>query len=197
MAVRNLPVERPSASGYGVGDKRCHSETTRKERNMFVVMMAAMAANLESCKVEDAVYQQRSAPSITASFRQVESSSEWPSGVALKMHFGESGRTYWWLPWNGGSNGKQNLASTTDVTAVGWKLPGVEDVKGRPLGDVSYMGMDAKYNIIHAVPKRGELAPAHFHVPDLSQALWYRTPPDKRDANSGQFFDLVSCTGNK
>lgn len=163
---------------------------------MFVVVMAAMAANLGSCKVENAVYQQRSsAPSITASFMAVASAPEWPSGVALRIHFGNTGRTYWWLPWNGGTNGQQNLASTTDVTAPDWKLPSVE-AGPRPLGDVSYLGMDAQYNVLQSVPKRGEPAPAHFLIPDLRSALWYRTAPDQRDGDARQFFDLVGCNGS-
>ncbi|MEO8314706.1 MAG: hypothetical protein ABI645_07920 [Pseudomonadota bacterium] len=163
---------------------------------MFVVMMAAMAANLGSCKAEDAHYQQRSEPSITATFLPMERTRDWPSGLAVKMHFRESGRTYWWLPWNGGTDGQRHLASTTDVTAPGWKMLSPDDGSQRPLGDVSYIGMDAKYNVIQGVPRRGEIAPAHFHVPDLRVALWYRTPPDKRDADSGQFFDLVSCSSS-
>ena len=164
---------------------------------MLVVMIAAMAANPGTCKVEDAVYQQRSATSISARFVPVDPSADWPSGLAMKMHFGDSGRSYWWLPWNGGSNGRQHLASTTDVTAPGWKAPSPENGSQRPLGDVGYIGMDASYNVIKAVPRRGEIAPAHFHVPDLREALWYRTPPDRRDADTGQFFDLVDCTSGK
>lgn len=163
---------------------------------MWIMVAAAMAAQLDSCKVEDAVYQQRQAPSITARFIPVEPSAEWPSGLAMKMHFGDSGRTYWWLPWNGGSNGRQNLASTTDVTAPGWKAPHPEDQRGRPLGDVGYMGMDAAYNILAVGLRRGGQAPAHFLVPDLRAALWYRTDPSRRDADSGQLFDLVACPGS-
>lgn len=161
---------------------------------MLELVMVAAAASLGSCKVEDAVYQQRSAPSISARFLTVASGPDWPSGLVLQMHFGKSGRTYWWLPWNGGTNGQQNLASTTDVTAPGWKPPHPEDGRARPLGDVSYIGMDAQYNVMQAVPRRGDLAPAHFLVPDLSQALWYRTPPDARDRDARQFFDLASCS---
>lgn len=98
-------------------------------------------------------------------------------------------------PWNGGTNGQQNLASTTDVTAPDWKLPSVE-AGPRPLGDVSYLGMDAQYNVLQSVPKRGEPAPAHFLIPDLRSALWYRTAPDQRDGDARQFFDLVGCNGS-
>lgn len=197
MAVKKLPVERLPRRAISCQSRRgAISGSARRERRMFVVMMAAMAANLGSCKVEDAVYQQRSAPSITAAFMAVESTPEWPSGVALKMHFGATGRTYWWLPWNGGTNGQQNLASTTDVTAAGWKVPFLADGGPRPLGDVSFLGMDAQYNVLNAAPRRGELAPAHFLIPDLRQALWYRTPPNERDGDARQFFDLVSCSGS-
>lgn len=169
---------------------------------MFLLTMtaaAAMAVDLQDCKVEDAVYQQRGGSSITATFIPVNSGPLWPANLALKMHVGATGRSYWWLPWSGGSNGRQNLASTTDVTAAGWRPPAAEAAGARPLGDVGYFGMDASYNILGEMPRRGGLAPAHFHVPDLRSALWNRTPPDRRDAESGQFFDLVSCgnTGAK
>lgn len=154
---------------------------------------AAMAMDLQTCKVEDAVYRQRGS-SISATFIPVNSGPDWPASLALKMHVGDSGRSYWWLPFSGGSNGRQHLASTTDVTAPGWRPPSGEDGRARPLGDVGYVAMDASYNITGAPLQRGGLAPAHFHIPDLRSALWYRTPPDRRDGESGQFFDLVSCT---
>ncbi len=48
---------------------------------------------------------------------------DWPSHVALGVHYEGSGATFWWLPWNGGSNGLQNIASTEDVTVKGWRPP--------------------------------------------------------------------------
>jgi hypothetical protein len=90
-----------------------------------------------ACKIENARYQQRFTPSITARFRDVESGTEWPSKVALLIHTGNTNRSYWWLPWAGGSDGQQNLASTTDVIAPGWRPP-ASDGGPRPLGDVTW-----------------------------------------------------------
>ena len=146
-----------------------------------------------TCKIENARYQQRFAPSITAKFRDVESGPDWPSKVALLIHIGKTNRSYWWLPWAGGTNGEQNLASTTDVTATGWKPPS-PDGGPRPFGDVNYLAMNAAYDVLSVMPQRGGPAPAHFFIHDLGEALWYRTPPDKRDSNAHQFFDLVSCS---
>jgi hypothetical protein len=159
---------------------------------MILLAMAAMAVELQQCKVEDAVYRQRGS-AITAEFLAVDTGPEWPANLALKLHVGDSGRDYWWLPWNGGSNGTPHLASTTAVTAPGWQPPRVE--ARRPLGDVGYIGMDEAYNVLDGAPRKSAQAPAHFHIPDLRNALWYSTPPDKRDASSGQFFDLVGCKG--
>lgn len=145
------------------------------------------------CKIENARYQQRFAPSITARFQDVKTGTDWPSNIALLIHFKSTNRNYWWLPWAGGSDEKQNLASTTDVTAAGWRPPS-PDGGPRPLGDVDYMAMNAAYDVLVDMPQRGGPAPAHFFIHDLREALWYRTPSDQRDADARQFFDLVSCS---
>ncbi|MBV9549400.1 MAG: hypothetical protein JO256_06965 [Alphaproteobacteria bacterium] len=146
------------------------------------------------CKIENARYQQRFAPDITARFQDVESGRDWPTKVALLIHIGKTNRNYWWLPYPGGSNGEQYLASTTDVMAPGWVAPSPDDGRQRPLGDVSYLGMNSKYDVLNDMPYKGRAAPAHFFIHDLGEALWYRTPSDKRDGNTRQFFDLVSCS---
>ena len=146
-----------------------------------------------ACKIENARYQQRFAPSITARFQDVESGRDWPSKVALLIHIDSTNHSYWWLPWAGGSDGEQNLASTTDVTAPGWHPPSLDDGP-RPLGNVNYMAMNAAYDVLGSMPQRGGPAPAHFFIHDLREALWYRTPSDERDGDSHQFFDLVSCS---
>src|SRR3569833_1194366 len=104
-----------------------------------VAALAAPAAQ-PVCRIEDARYQQRFAPAITARFQDVNSGRDWPAHVALLIHVGTTNRSYWWLPFNGGTNGEQNLASTTDVTAPGWTVPSPDDGRQRPLGDVSYLG---------------------------------------------------------
>lgn len=160
-----------------------------------LLIAAAQASGLyhHACRIEDAVYVLRDQQDVTATYVRVESG--WPSKLAMRLHVGSSGRTYWWLPWNGGSDGKQNLASTTDPTLSSWKPPSSDDGRERPLGDVEYIGTDAKYHLLNGVPERGELAPAHFLIPDLREALWYRTDSNERDDTAKQFFDLTGCKG--
>jgi len=154
----------------------------------------AAAAGGPACRIEDARYRQRFAPAITARFQDVNSGPDWPSHVALLIHVATTNHSYWWLPWAGGSNGEQNLASTTDVTAPGWTAPSADDGRQRPLGNVNYLAMNAAYDVLQDMPIRGGPAPAHFFIHDLREALWYRTPPDRRDGAARQFFDLVGCT---
>ena len=114
----------------------------------------------------------------------------------MRLHVGATGRIYWWVPWNGGTDGQQNLASTTDVTRPGWRPPNPDDGP-RPLGDVDFISTDAGYNLWDHVPVRGGPAPAHFLISNLREALWYRTPYNKRDGTARQFFDLVSSDRRK
>lgn len=145
------------------------------------------------CKVDHARYALRTAPDITATFAPVESGRDWPSQLAFRLHLGATGRTYWFLPWNGGTDGRQHLASTTDVASPGWTPPSPDDGP-RPIGDTDYLGMDASYAVLDSVPKRGGRAPAHILLPNLGAALWYQPQMlDPRDTAPRQFFDLVAC----
>ena len=159
---------------------------------VHVLILAVVSPTL-ICTVENAHYRQRSAPSITARFQDVESGPDWPSRLALEMRFGDSGRSYWWLPMNGGSNGEPFLASTSDVTSPDWQAPSPDDRRDRPLGDVHFIATDASYQILSSAPAKGGPAPAHFLIPDLREARWSRTPPDKREGDARQFFDLTGC----
>ena len=122
---------------------------------------------------------------MTAYFRPVDSGSDWPSHIALAVHYEKSGKTFWWLPWNGGSDSLQNVASTEDVTVKGWQPPN-PDGGPRPYGNRQYIVTDSNYNLINHVPIRGEAAPAHMLFPDSAGS------GDTAFLNR-QFFDLVSC----
>lgn len=148
-------------------------------------LLALAAASLTSCPVERAHYVLRDHPGLTADFRSVARSPDWPSGLALGVHHTASGRTFWWLPWNGGSDGLQNVASTGDVTARGWHPPD-PDGGPRPYGDRHYIGTDATYRILSGAPRRGEPAPAHMLFPDSAGS-------QDRVFVARQFFDLVGC----
>jgi hypothetical protein len=150
-------------------------------------ILLVAAASTASCPVEQARYAFRNDSSVTAYFRPVESGPDWPSRIALAVHYRKTGRTFWWLPWNGGSNGLQNVASTEDVRATGWRPPS-PDGGSRPFGNRQYIVTDSSYNIIDHVPVRGDPAPRHMLFPD--------------SAGSGdsaflarQFFDFVGCVG--
>lgn len=154
---------------------------------MMIGLFALAAASVAACPVERAHYTLRHNPEVTAYFRPVESGHDWPSGLALAVHHKRSGKTFWWLPWNGGTDDLQNVASTQDVTVEGWQPPS-PDGGPRPYGNRQYLGTDAAYNIIGHVPKRGEPAPAHMLFPN-SAGSGDTVFPTK------QFFDLVSCEG--
>jgi hypothetical protein len=149
-----------------------------------LTVFAFAAASISQCTVERAHYVLRHYPAVTAYFRDVDSGRDWPSGVALSVHHKSSGKTFWWLPWLGGTDGLQNVASTQDVTKRGWQPPN-PDGGPRPYGNRQYLGFDSAYNIV-PIPRRGSTAPTHMLFPD--------------SAGSGdtvfrikQFFDLVSC----
>jgi len=151
----------------------------------MIGVLAFAAATTASCPVEQAHYVLRHTPGVTAYFRPVDSGPDWPSHVALGVHYEASGATFWWLPWNGGSNGLQNIASTEDVTVKGWRPPS-PDGGPRPYGDRHYIGTDGTYKLINHVPKLGDAAPAHMLFPNSggSRDVAFR---------NRQFFDLVGC----
>jgi len=154
-----------------------------------MTLLLALAA---SCAPEQAHYVLRGDPAMTARFLVVAATPDWPSGLALRLHSTRTGRDYDFLPYPGGSEARLHLASTTDVTAAQWHAPS-PDGGPRPLGDVAYIGADAEYLLSGEPPRRGGQAPAHFLLPDLREALWYRAAPDQREGTVQQFFDLADC----
>src|ERR1700755_3021568 len=116
-----------------------------------MVLALLSAATLSSCQVDQAHYVLRTAPDVTADFRPLDRGKDWPSGLALSIRFSKSGRTYWFLPSNGGTDGVPSLVSTTDVDQSGWRPPD-PDGGPRPLGDIEYLGMAADYRVIGHAP---------------------------------------------
>ncbi len=151
---------------------------------MFAIALALSAT--VACPVESAHYSLRHAEGVTLTFIPVATSNDWPSGVAMAVHNTFSGHTNYFLPWNGGNDGRQNVAHTTDVTRSDFTLPSPDGGPGR-LGDMVYIATDARYNIIDEIPEKGAAAPAHILISDLSDSSW------KNDAVVKEFFDLTDC----
>lgn len=158
---------------------------------MIVLTMLA-TVSVAGCPAESAHYVLRKAPDVSAYFRNVDSGPDWPSGLALAIDFKNSGHTFWWLPWNGGTDHRQNLASTTDVTANDWRFPD-PDGGPRPHGDMEYLGLDANYDVINDIPRRGKLAPAHILLP-YAGAAEFNHGAGNSVPDTKQFFDIVSCS---
>ena len=151
---------------------------------MFAIALALAAA--AACSVENAHYTLRHTPAVTLSFVPVAASHDWPSGIALVEHLARTGHTYYFLPWQGGNDGRENLAHTTDVTRSDFRLPSPDGGPGR-LGDVDYIATDAGYDIIDHAPIKGDPAPAHILISGLSDAGW------RPDSVVKAFFDLDGC----
>lgn len=159
---------------------------------MIGLLALAAASTMTRCPAENARYLLRHAPEVSAYFRKVDSGPDWPSGLALAIHFKKSGHTFWWLPWNGGTDNLQNVASTTDVTAPNWRPPS-PDGGPRPYGNMEYLGLNAQYDIINNIPRQGKPAPAHMLLASAGSAEFDHgagnSVPDTK-----QFFDIVSCS---
>ena len=153
----------------------------------MIGLLALATVSIHGCPIENAIYVLRHTPDVTAFFKPVDRSPDWPGGLAWGVHSKKTGKTSWWLPWNGGSDNLQNIASTTDVAAEDWRPPN-PDGGPRPLGNREFLSMDANYNIIDEIPQRGRLAPAHILIPDAGSS-------QDRVFVAKQFFDLASCTG--
>lgn len=158
-----------------------------------LLMMAAAAA---ACPVEQAEYRLRDQPATSLRFIARDTGPDWPSDLLARIDVAGSGHRYWWLPWDGGSDGRQHLASTRDPAAPGWASPNPDDGGTRTLGNVDYIATDADYRLLERVPRQGDAAPAHILLPDLGEALWYRRDPAHvadGDRVARQFFDFSRC----
>ena len=152
----------------------------------LIGLLALAAVATAECPAERAHYVLRGRPDVTAYFRAVESGKDWPSQLALAISSSKTGKTTWWVPWQGGTDARTNIASTTDVTRSGWRPPNPDDGP-RPLGDRQFLTMDATYNIMEGVPQRGMAAPMHMLNPDAGSSRDEVFPVK-------QFFDFVGCS---
>ncbi len=155
-------------------------------------MLAALliSAAVAVCPIEQAQYALRTEPTVVASFTPVDKVRDWPSGLAMRID--SHGHRYWFLPFDGGTDGRQNLASTLDVTQPGWRPPS-PDGGPRPIGNVEYLGFDTSYLLLFGAPKRGDRAPSHILLPHLDDSLRHAPSGIERDSIPRQFFDLVGC----
>ncbi len=153
---------------------------------MFVFALAVAVASV--CPVENAHYTLHHQHDVTLSFQSITQSRDWPSGVALAVHMDSSGRTIYFLPWQGGTDDKESVTRTTDVTHPDFQLPSPDGDPGR-LGDMEYIATDASYEIIDHIPMRGDPAPAHILLSGLTDMSWHQD----RDSVAKAFFDFDGC----
>ncbi len=158
---------------------------------MLILGFLAAAATF-ACPIEGARYVLRGAPSVIARFRAVETNPEWPSRIAFGISLPRAARPVWFLPYDGGSDGREKLASTTDVDAPGWSPPDPDDGP-RPLGDLEVLTADDRYDFTAESLRRGAQAPAHLYLVGMSDVLWRRRVEGRQVSVPQQFFDRVSC----
>lgn len=162
---------------------------------LALAILAPSAPSAPSCPLEKARYTLRDAPGFTAGFRPVATTPDWPVDTAFFVRSAKSGATYWFLSYFGNGVGTHgHFASTRDITQPGWVPPNPDGGKDRPLGDLDYMVLDADHRFqSEGLVRHGSPPPAHILIPDLSAALWYRTPSDRREGAPMAFFDLTGC----
>lgn len=154
---------------------------------MISILIAAVS--IASCPVENARYELRGALGVTARFHAVQRMPDWPAGVALRVRVAKSGRSYWFLPWQGGTDQKTNLA---------WVRESNSPIQFQPVRrDMEMFATDASYNLQALVPKAHSLAPVHMLLPDLNNIAWYSTTDVHRDSLPRAFFDLARCEASE
>jgi hypothetical protein len=151
----------------------------------------ALALSLTACPLEKAHYTLRGRPDVTADFRLIPRSANWPSGIALRIRTGAA--PHWFLPYGGNGQGiTTHLASTENLDGRAWAPPDPDTIAHRPLGDLNYLGANAGYDFdqgFHFAP--GVPAAAHLFLPRLQEAFWYRAQPHQGLPMA--FFDLTGC----
>lgn len=143
-----------------------------------------LAASMAQCSVVDARYELRGNPSVTAKFISVPRSGDWQTGLALKVSVKESARSYWFLPWQGGTDGRTNLAWVKEKNS---QIPSRSSRQ-----DFEFFTTNVTYDILDEVPEAGDVAPAHMFLPDLANLIRHSTPIDP-DRIGRAFFDLRAC----
>lgn len=150
-----------------------------------MIVSLVLAASFSSCGIEDGRYQLRGNPTVTAQFYEVDRTSDWRTGLALRIHARKTGRSYWFLPWQGGTDGRTNLAWTRERRSA-IQLQSVRR-------DIEFFTADAAYNLDAEVPQSGGTAPMHLLLPNLGHLAWYSTTSMERDSIARAFFDLTDC----
>jgi hypothetical protein len=158
---------------------------------MLAAMLLAGSLSGATCNVEAARYRLRGVPHVTAQFRDTDTGPDWPAGVTFQIKLKTSGRSYWFIPWEGGTADLRHMASAENVLDKGWHPPDPDGAKGRPYADLDYVGTDAHYNVIGHIPHRGETAPTHILLLNLGDVLNHQA---HEEFLPQQFFDLVSCS---
>jgi len=150
-----------------------------------LLLALGVAAAPATCPVERAAYRLRGQPGFTAEFHPVPTNVDWPLGIALAIHAAKTARTYWFLPWNGGTDGRLHLR---------WVRVSGDRLDGKSIAlDQDLLLIDQNNDFIARVPPRGGEAPARFVVPGFARQLWYATVVDERDSMTQAFFELGSC----
>lgn len=154
----------------------------------MLIPLLLLASATASCSVEAAQYRLRDDGTVTARFYRVRATEDWRTGLALRIHVGKSGRSYWFLPWKGGTNDQINLAWVREKNAY---------FQGQSLRqDMEYFETDRAYRFIHEVPKVGSPAPAHLLLPHLGEFAWYSTSHLQHDSIPKAFFDRIGCAAH-
>ena len=157
----------------------------------MILLLAAHFATAvsEPCPIERARYRMRAESNVTAEFHPTKRNGDWPSGLSLAIHVSQTDRTYWWLPWNGGTDDMRHVRLT-------WNPAQEDGPPGdlKPGIDQDFWTADADYTFLDAVPRAGDRAPAHLLMPMLGRTLYFGTVQTHRADNVPRsFFDLVSC----
>jgi len=141
-----------------------------------VGLLAALAAASTPCPIENARYRMHD-NAVTARFRTVDRTSDWPAGVALEVEVSRPERSLWFLPWQGGTNQRTNVAQVRESGS------GSADQPIRT--DFEMFTTDADFRLDSTVPHAGQMAPAHLFILYLNE--YDRSFPRA-------FLDLVACT---
>lgn len=150
------------------------------------MLLAALLATVTvACPTERAQYRLSSDASVTAEFFPVPRTADWAGGVALRVRFGKTGRSYWFVPWQGGTDGRTNMA---------WVRERGDPIAGQSVREgIEIVTTDADHRIHEAIPRATRPAPRHILLLGLRTLTWYRTPHDRRDDARRGFFDRTGC----
>ena len=140
------------------------------------------------CPLEKAHYVIRDEQGMTAGFRSGQAGAE--PDIFFFVRSESRNKTAWFLPYRASGPGiTTHLASTTDITAPGWRPDGPKS-----LGDLDYAVTDDDGR---PVPDfwfhQGAKAPAHILIPRLQDVLLYGAPSDSHEGLSLAFLDFDTC----